>query len=189
MSSRRPVLVVVGSARSDDSGMLEAAEELGREAIAAGFRVATGGLGGVMEAASRGARLAESWSEGDVVGVLPSYDRDTANPFVDVVIPTGVQVARNVVLVAMADVVIAVAGGAGTLSEIAIAWQLGRPVGALTAHGGWAARVAGEGMDHRGEQVVEPLDSPKAAIAWARGVAGTTGSAAGAIGSGWRRGS
>jgi uncharacterized protein (TIGR00725 family) len=86
--------------------------------------VVCGGLGGVMEAACRGAKDAG----GTTVGILPGSDRAAANPFVDVAIPTGLGEARNALVVRAADALIAVGGGYGTLSEIALALKAGKPV-------------------------------------------------------------
>jgi uncharacterized protein (TIGR00725 family) len=83
-----------------------------------------GGLGGAMESACRGAKQAG----GTTVGLLPGLDRADANPHVDVALPTGLGEARNAVLVRVADAVIAVGGGYGTLSEIALALRQGKPV-------------------------------------------------------------
>lgn len=107
------------------------AEEVGRLLAAQGAVVLCGGLGGVMEAVSRGAREAG----GTVVGVLPGHDREGANPHLSLALPTGLGEARNTVLVTAADSVIAIGGSWGTLSEIAFARRLGRRV--LTI-GGWA---------------------------------------------------
>jgi uncharacterized protein (TIGR00725 family) len=147
---RRPVAAVVGANSASDA-ILSAAEQIGAALVNAGFRVATGGLGGVMTAASRGARHASGWTEGSVVGVLPGLIAAEANPFVDLVVPTGMNYARNTILVAMADVVVAVGGGSGTLSEIALAWQHGKPIVTLDIGEGWSARLAGERLDHRRE--------------------------------------
>src|SRR5687767_8844991 len=113
--ARRPLLAVCGSGDALAPALQADVRELGRRAVEAGFRVATGGLGGVMTAVSEGARTAASYREGDVVGILPGLDKSAANPAVDVVIATGMGIARNLVLVGSADVVIAVDGGAGTL--------------------------------------------------------------------------
>lgn len=145
---RRPVAVVAGGNSASDE-ILAAAEVIGAGLVNAGLRVATGGLGGVMTAASRGARLAAGWTDGAVIGVLPGLVGADANPFVDVVVPTGMNYARNTILVAMADVVVAVGGGSGTLSEIALAWQHGKPIVALDLGEGWSARLAGERLDQR----------------------------------------
>ena len=83
-----------------------------------------GGLGGVMEAACRGA----SEAGGVSIGILPGSDRGAANRFVEVAIPTGLGEARNAFVVRSADAVVAVGGGYGTLSEIAFALKAGKPV-------------------------------------------------------------
>lgn len=165
MSTRRPILSVIGSSGPLPDGLEEVCAALGREAIEAGFRVACGGRDGVMEAVCRGARQAPSWRDGDILGVLPSYDRGCANDFVDIVIPTGMQHARNVIVVAMADAVVAVHGGTGTLSEVALAWQLGKPVLALEHSGGWASRLAGQQLDGRRGDCVEAVSTPQQAVA------------------------
>jgi uncharacterized protein (TIGR00725 family) len=111
-----------------------------------------GGLGGAMEAACRGAKAAG----GTTVGILPGSDRAAANPFVDVAVPTGLGQGRNLVIVHAADAVIAVGGGYGTLSEIALALQAGTPVVGL---GSWEI----EG--------VVPVKSPAEAVARALSLA------------------
>lgn len=150
VETRRPVVAVVGANGASDA-LLRAAEAVGEGLVDEGFRVATGGLGGVMTATSRGARRAAEWSEGTVVGVLPGLVASEANEYIDIVIPTGMNYARNVILIAMADVVVAIGGGAGTLSEIALAWQHGKPIVTLDLGEGWSARLAGERLDHRRE--------------------------------------
>lgn len=149
---RRPTAAVIGSFRADEQ-TLEAAERLGYALIEAGFRVLTGGLEGVMEAACRGARRAPGYQRGDTIGILPTYAHADANPFVDVVICTGLNHARNIIVVASADVVIAVGGRSGTLNEASMAWALGRPVIAVDVPG-WGARLAGEAIDDRWDRVV-----------------------------------
>ena len=104
-----------------------------------------GGLGGVMEAACRGAKEAG----GTTVGILPGTDRSDANEFVDVPIATGLGEGRNAILVRSAEVLIAIGGGYGTLSEIALALRRGNRVVGL---GTW---------DIEG---VEPAGSPEAAV-------------------------
>lgn len=100
------------------------AQETGRLLAELGAVVVCGGLGGVMEAAARGAHEAG----GVCVGVLPGYDRAPANPHVDYVITTGMGHGRNVIVAASGDAVIAIGGEYGTLSEIGLAGKIGRPV-------------------------------------------------------------
>jgi uncharacterized protein (TIGR00725 family) len=85
------------------------AREVGRILCERGFRIVTGGLGGVMEAASLGARESSAWTPGSVIALLPGFDPDQANPYADVVIPTGLDHLRNS-LVAQADAVVAIGG-------------------------------------------------------------------------------
>ena len=100
------------------------AEEVGRLLAEAGAVVVTGGLGGVMEAASKGAREAG----GTTLGLLPGVDRREGNPWLAVAVPTGMGEMRNALVVRAADGVIAVGGEWGTLSEIALARKTGTPV-------------------------------------------------------------
>ena len=145
---RRHLVAVVGdgTAREGDAAWV-AAEGLGERLVDAGFRVMTGGLGGVMEAACRGARRSRAYRPGDTIGVLPDDDASAANAFVDVALPTGLGHLRNG-LVARADALVAVGGGAGTLSEMALAWVLRRLVVALRVEG-WSGRLAGAAVDPR----------------------------------------
>ena len=100
------------------------ARDVGKEIARKGFRLICGGLGGVMEAACRGAKEVG----GLTIGILPTYDERDVNPYVDVIIPSGLGHARNVLIVHASDALIAVDGGAGTLSEIAISLKVGKPV-------------------------------------------------------------
>jgi uncharacterized protein (TIGR00725 family) len=132
----RRYAAVVGPSRPDED-IARLAQEVGRGLAEAGFTVVTGGESGAMEAASRGAHEAG----GMVIGVLPGTDRSRANSYADVTVVTGIGHARNLAVVASADVVVAVGGEWGTLSEIALAGVLGRPVVALR---GWRLQHSGE---------------------------------------------
>src|SRR3954471_4131709 len=110
-----------GEANPEESA---AAERVGAELARRGAIVVCGGLGGVMEAACRGAKAAG----GTTVGILPGSDRSAANAHVDVALPTGLGEARNALVVRAADVLIAVGGAYGTLSEIALALKGGKRV-------------------------------------------------------------
>ena len=116
-------IAVVGSGTASDE-LRALAEEAGREVARRGAVLITGGLGGVMEAASRGAH-----EEGGItVGILPGTDPRDANPWVEIPIATGLGQARNVIVVTAAHAVVAVGGEYGTLSEIAHALKIGKPV-------------------------------------------------------------
>ena len=129
---RPPYVAVVGDGdpRGPDAHrLLEWAEEVGQYLARGGAIVITGGLGGVMRAASRGAVGAG----GETIGFLPGADASEANEFVRIPIATGLGVMRNLVVVTSADAVIAVGGKHGTLSEIGLALRMGREVVTLSS--------------------------------------------------------
>ena len=123
MKKKPPLIGVIGSSAPEDAG-ISLAYEVGRLLAEAGAVLVTGGLGGVMEAASRGS----SDAGGLVLGILPGANPAAANPYVDIVIPTGMGYARNVLVAQTAQVLIAVEGALGTLSEIAIGLKTGHAV-------------------------------------------------------------
>jgi uncharacterized protein (TIGR00725 family) len=175
----RPVLAVCGANAITDPAVSALARELGAQIARVGATLICGGGGGVMEAASRGfeeARGAEA-PRGVVVALLPGRDRAGLVGFADLVIPTGMGYARNVILTLAADAVILVGGGSGTLSEAALAWQHGKPLVALAPSGGWAERLAGTALDDRRSDRVLAAATPAEAVRLALAAAG--GSAAG----------
>jgi uncharacterized protein (TIGR00725 family) len=125
-----PYVAVVGAAEATPTETV-LAEHVGRELAAAGAIVITGGRGGVMAAACRGARVIG----GITLGILPGFDRREANEWVTIAIPTGLGELRNGLIVRVADALIAVGGAYGTLSEIAFALNASVPVVGL---GSWA---------------------------------------------------
>src|SRR5699024_2699876 len=104
--------------------VLGAAEEVGKEVARAGHVLLSGGTGGTMEAATKGAQEAG----GLTVGFLPQGDFESANPYVDIVFPTGLGTVRNFLTARCADAVVVVGGGVGTLNEITIAYDAGVPI-------------------------------------------------------------
>ena len=122
----RRYVAVCGASQATPS-QLDAAREVGRLLAQRGAVVINGGFGGVSGAASEGAAL----EGGTVVGILPDADRSGVNPHLTVAIATGLGQVRNAVIVTAADSVIAIGAGWGTLSEIAFARRLDRPVFAL----------------------------------------------------------
>jgi uncharacterized protein (TIGR00725 family) len=122
--ARRMLQVAVVGEGHCSARTAQLAERVGREVAESGGVLLCGGLSGVMEAAARGATRAD----GLVVGLLPGFDRRDANRWVTIPVVTGMDQARNVILVRSADAVIAVGGRFGTLSEIALALKFGTPV-------------------------------------------------------------
>jgi len=123
VESRRPIIGVIGAGKADDRTH-SVAEEVGGAIARRGAILVCGGLGGVMEAAAKGA----SREGGLTVGILPNSDPDEANPHITVPVATGFGEGRNIIIVRTADALIAVGGEYGTLSEIAFALKTGKPV-------------------------------------------------------------
>jgi len=127
VSGQRQVAVIGAGGCAEGSEAWGLAEEVGRLLAEAGITVVTGGLGGVMEAASRGAAEAG----GTAIGIAPGSSLDDANPHCTHVVATGIGHARNLAVVSSGEAVIAIGGEWGTLSEIGFARAIGRPVIAL----------------------------------------------------------
>ena len=169
------IIAVIGG--SDPAPQaLEQAEAVGRGLAERGHTVICGGLGGVMEAACRGAREAG----GHTIGVLPGANPAAANAYVEFPIATNMGVARNAVIVLTAAAAIAIDGSYGTLSEIAIALNLGRPVVGL---GTWRISADDGVEDERILRAAGPAQAVELAIAAAeRATAGSAASARAAAG-------
>lgn len=120
----REILISVIGAGKCDEQTSALAEQVGRELAQRGATIVCGGLGGVMEAACKGAKHAG----GRTIGILPGITHREANPYVDIPIVTGLGEARNVIVVRTGRAVIAIGGEYGTLSEIAFAFKFGIPV-------------------------------------------------------------
>ena len=150
----RKMISIIGDSKIEKDGKkYRLAFSMGKALVDNGYRVASGGLGGVMEAAFEGARSSEFYREGDTVAILPMFDRKLASDAADIVIATGLDVYRNVI-VANSDAVIAIGGGAGTLAagtlaEMSNAWPLKRLMIAFRGVEGWSAKVADTRLDHR----------------------------------------
>lgn len=142
------VQIAVIGGRNVSDAVLRKAEAVGRLIAERGAVLLCGGLGGVMEAACRGARSAS----GTTVGILPTPDRKDANPYVSIVIPTGMGVARNALIVQAADGAVAVGGSYGTLSEMAFALQKAIP---LVSVDSWPI-----------DETVKKCTDPEEAVGW-----------------------
>lgn len=120
---RLPLIAVIGGRKADRS-LKKEAEEVGRLIALNNGMLVCGGLHGIMEAASRGAKDAG----GLTVGILPQEHKSDANPYIDIAIATGLGIGRNVIIARTADALIAIGGEYGTLSEIAFGLQMKKPV-------------------------------------------------------------
>jgi len=166
----RPYLIAVIGKSNKDPGdppspeALQAAETVGANIAGAGAILITGGLSGVMEAASRGAKRAN----GFVIGMLPGFKKDDANRYVDVAITTGMGWMRNTLVVRAADAVIMISGGIGTLNELTVAYQ-DKPTVILEHTGGWSDRIReiayrGKHLDESGSATLHFAATPEEAV-------------------------
>lgn len=151
---RTPAIGVIGNAsrlgQTLDPHLHDVAYEVGTAVAARGLALITGGTGGVMEAASHGACDAG----GLTVGFLPQPDREHANPYLTLALPTGMGTIRNILTARCCDAIIMIGGGVGTLNEVTVAYDIGCPIIAVTGTGGWADRlrdalVDGQWLDDR----------------------------------------
>ena len=126
---RKKVVSVIGG-HNCTKEVEQLAHNLGKKLAKVADYLVCGGLGGVMEAVCSGFKA----GNGVTIGIITSYNKNGANPYVDIVIPTGLGLARNVLVVQAGDIVVALPGEYGTLSEIAYCLQFGKPVISL---GSW----------------------------------------------------
>jgi uncharacterized protein (TIGR00725 family) len=147
-----PYVAVVGPNDATQKE-LDEAEAIGAGLARAGAVLVCGGLGGVMHAAARGCEGAG----GVAVGILPGDDRDPGSPHLTVAISTGMGETRNAVIVRTSDAVIAISGEFGTLSEVAFALKLGKPVVGL---GTWELSKRG-----RPVEAIHRVETPEEAVA------------------------
>ena len=156
-------VIGAGQASADE---MAAGEEIGRRLAEAGAVLVGGGLGGVMDAAARGCQAAGGTS----VGILPGEDGTQASAHLTVRIATGLGEARNAIVARAADAVIAVGGEFGTLSEIALALKMGKPVVGL---GTWSLDLEGLPGDPL-QRASDPADAVARALEAAERLAGSS---------------
>ncbi len=155
----RTVAVIGSNVSVATQPLIAVAEAVGRILPQYFDALICGGKGGVMEAVCKGAL--ETHPAFLTVGILPEETFHGANPYVRLVLPSGMGIGRNLLIIRSADVVIAMGGGAGTLSEIAFAWQLQKPLLCLVGYGGWSEKIANQPIDPRHQQKPQPFSSPE----------------------------
>lgn len=153
-----PYIGVIGPS-SCDVRLSDLAYRTGRAIAQRGAVLLCGGLGGVMEAAAQGAREAG----GQIIGILPGTSRQGANPYLSYSVVTGLGEARNLIIVRSSQALVAVSGGYGTLSEIALALKIGVPVVGIET---WTLSLAGQ-VDKAIHQAKTPEDAVELALALA----------------------
>ena len=160
LTKKRQILVVGNNENGSTPELEKVAYETGLEVAKSDSVLITGGLGGVMRAACHGAKDAG----GITVGIIPQNDPSFANEYCDIVIPTGIGLARDFLNALSADGVIIIGGGAGTLSEICAAYMHNKPIAAIKNTGGIAEMFVDKYLDHRQNVKIVGVSSPKEAV-------------------------
>ena len=159
--SRKIQITIIGNNENGTTPELaKIAYETGMEIAKSGAVLITGGLDGVMKAASHGAKD----GGGLAVGIIPQNDFSFANEYCDVVVPTGMGLARDFLTALSGDGVIIIGGGSGTLSETCAAYMHKKPIVAIRTSGGVAEKYADTYLDHRKNVMIIGVDSPKEAV-------------------------
>lgn len=160
MARRRQILVIGHNDGGCTSEHERIAYETGTEIATSGSVLISGGMGGVMRASCHGAHDAG----GLTVGIVPHNEHNAANEYCDIVIPSGMGLARDFLNAQSADGIIIIGGGAGTLSEVCAAYMYERPMVAIRNTGGTADKYADTFVDHRERIKIIGVDSPKEAV-------------------------
>lgn len=151
---------VIGPNQSGcSSDLYRMGEELGLELAKRNLTIISGGMQGIMEAVFKGAHKLESYRSGTTVGIIPFSEKERANQYCDIIIPTGIGLARNSLVINAGDIIVALGGGAGTLSEIAFAWQFNKKVICYKGLGGWSEKLAGQDLDTRKSDLLVSANS------------------------------
>jgi hypothetical protein len=162
MVKRRQILVVGNNENGCTPELEKIAYEVGQEIAKSNSVLITGGLGGVMKAACNGAHDAG----GLTVGIIPQNDPSFANEYCDVVIPSGLGLARDFLTALSADGVIVIGGGSGTLSEVCASYMHKKPIATLKNSGGIATQFADQYLDHRQNVKIVGVSTPKEAVSY-----------------------
>ena len=153
--------MIIGNNQNGTTIELEKiAYETGVEVAKSGSVLVTGGLDGVMKAASHGAKDAG----GLTLGIIPQDNPSFANEYCDIVVPSGMGLARDFLNALSADGVIIIGGGSGTLSETCAAYMHKKPIVAIKNSGGIAEKYADQYLDHRKSVLITGVSSPKEAV-------------------------
>ncbi len=159
--TRKPQILII---RNNENGFTPELEKIaystGTEVAKAGATLITGGLGGVMEAAAHGAKDAG----GLTIGIIPQNDASFANEYCDIVIPSGIGLARDFITALSGDGIIIIGGGSGTLSEACAAYMHKRPMVSIKNTGGIADQYADQYIDHRQQVKIISAANPKEAV-------------------------
>ena len=165
MAKKRQILVIGNNESGCTPELEKIAYAVGAEVAKSDSVLITGGLGGVMKAASHGAHDAG----GLTLGIIPQDNASFANEYCDIVIPSGIGLSRDFLNALSADGVIIVGGGSGTLSETCAAYMCKKPIVSLKNSGGVATKFADQYLDHRENVKIIGVETPQEAVQYILG--------------------
>ena len=160
MPKKIQILIVGNNENGTTPEIAKIAYDAGMEVAKSGSVLVTGGLEGVMKAACHGAKD----GGGLTLGIIPQNDPSFANEYCDIVVPSGMGLARDFLNALSADGVIIIGGGSGTLSETVAAYMYKKPIVAIKNSGGVAEKYADQYLDHRKNVLIIGVSSPKEAV-------------------------
>lgn len=146
---------IIGNNSSASEKSLNLAIQTGKLFAKLGIILVCGGKTGIMEASCKGAKSLS----GSTVCILPGNSFEEANDYCDIIIPTGIGYARNLSNILSGDFVVAIGGGAGTLCEIAYAWQFNKKIYAFSDINGWSSKLAGQKIDDKHSDCIKEVTS------------------------------
>jgi uncharacterized protein (TIGR00725 family) len=168
---RRLNLSVIGSYSANETEH-RLAHELGRGLANRELNVVSGGQEGVMLSLCKAVHAHRSAGPeaAYIVGILPGSDFGDANPYLDLAVPVGAPHLQNAIVPLAADIVVAIGGAAGTLAELALAWQFKKPIALLGAEG-WSGKLGGQRLDTRREETLPHFHAVDEVLEWISGIA------------------
>ncbi len=153
-------IAIIGANKNIASkNQLDFAYDLGKTLVDNGYDLINGGMSGVMEYTAKGARASDKFNRGSLIAFLPSTDVSKGNEYTGIKLVTHLGYGRNRLIIMNSDVVVAIGGGAGTLNEITLAWEMGKKICAYTEGNGWSTKMAGITIDIRRDDKIHPVSN------------------------------
>jgi len=158
-----PNLAIVGGNQASNQEY-QLAKDLGKVLASYPIHLICGGKTGIMEAVAQGFQEAPE-RKGIILGIMPGEDKSEANPYLDMVLPTGLGLLRNGLIARSCDAMIAIGGGSGTLSELVMAWHENKPLAILGASG-WYQALSGQKIDQRQAENIQGFKTLEDIMPW-----------------------
>lgn len=158
------VAIIGGNINLVSEDQLKFAFDLGKALVDNGCDIINGGMTGIMEASAKGARASDKFEKHSLIAILPTDDISKGNKYSGIKLITHLGTGRNRLIVMNADLVVAIGGGAGTMNEITLSWELGKTICAYSEGEGWSTKVAGTAIDSRRSDIILPVKTTKEVI-------------------------